>query len=1162
MAERLQCPTCGRHVTLPERVEGAVAVCVACGTRLTIPAPILQPVMPNSQPAVEDLPSAASEVLFPARVTTAAHRPPAGPVLVACVIAVMMLGGLLAALLLRHSRRTLSAAPSASSPVRVASAADPGLANQVLDLRKQADALRYSGRFTSAAEKYRRIHQLVDGQELADPVLEKLVSETWDEERTTLLVIEKMNSSTASAPPADPGAESDFEPETAAPHPTTSPAASRPLVAQAPNTEPAAPRPPVVLPDHRNRALPPTAAAKITGVTDAQIGYAIERGANFLLAQFKDGELQLDTELSPPQKEALDALCVYALLQAGKSINDPRLKISAEPLNGIVEKLKSYELVSDGKTINRPITYGRSLRSAALATYNRPQDRQSLKADVAWLIAAQIGGAYTYDDLYRQLIQEGLKPEGSQSPDAPPQTPNDPRVPRAGEDLESPMIDEPPEDSGLPVSSDQRACDDGGGGFGGGSPPPTDGGGGPYDPPTSPPPPPPVIIGGHGSPPPPPPGTGIGGGGSGPTIKFPRPMKWIREPLVPFTRPQWWRPNPPPSQPPTGQFRSRVGPGYKPDNLVPPVELTFDFPWDNSNSQYGLLGVWAGAEAGMEVPQQYWKDVERHWLSCELRGGQWAYRKQDAQGYYAMNCAGVASLLVTHDYLDAPLVRGTMGREPYNSGLAAGLAWLEQGDNSVATPGALTHYMGYDLFGMERAGLACGYKFFGSHDWYRQLASKVLPMQWPDGAWGYEDHGVDTLVDTAYTLLFLSRGRHPVLMTKLKFDKYWDNRPRDAANLARFAGRELERPLNWQVVGIEHPWYDWFDSPVLYIASHQPPHFSEADYAKLRNFIMAGGMIFTHADGSSIAFNRWVPELARRIAPDGELKPIPDHDPILTLQYKLTSHPRLLGVSNGVRWLLIHSSGDIALAWQQRSEKTQWMQFQLGTNIFLYASGKPDLRNRIDSPYIPPPPAPPAKFVSIARVKYAGNWDPEPAAWYRFSRYLQWETGEAADVRAVQIADLPTTVAQLATLTGTAAHSFTDGERASLRKFVESGGILLIDACGGENAFTQSARDDLLHNAFSGAAKVPLPADHPLYKDLKPGLSNPSPVRLRPYAIDRLGNFAPPIQLLKLGKGYVLFSAMDLTSALLGTNTWGIIGYEPASAQVFVKNMVLWSEAR
>ena len=38
------------------------------------------------------------------------------------------------------------------------------------------------------------------------------------------------------------------------------------------------------------------------------------------------------------------------------------------------------------------------------------------------------------------------------------------------------------------------------------------------------------------------------------------------------------------------------------------------------------------------------------------------------------------------------------------------------------------------------------------------------------------------------------------------------------------------------------------DSPILYIASHQPPKLTDADYDQLRSFADAGGMIFTHAD--------------------------------------------------------------------------------------------------------------------------------------------------------------------------------------------------------------------------------------------------------------------------------------------------------------------------
>ena len=52
-------------------------------------------------------------------------------------------------------------------------------------------------------------------------------------------------------------------------------------------------------------------------------------------------------------------------------------------------------------------------------------------------------------------------------------------------------------------------------------------------------------------------------------------------------------------------------------------------PGDASNSQYGLLGVWSGAEVGVEVPVRYWKDVEKHWTSYQLRSGEWGYKEAD-----------------------------------------------------------------------------------------------------------------------------------------------------------------------------------------------------------------------------------------------------------------------------------------------------------------------------------------------------------------------------------------------------------------------------------------------------------------------------------------------------------------------------------------------------
>jgi hypothetical protein len=169
----------------------------------------------------------------------------------------------------------------------------------------------------------------------------------------------------------------------------------------------------------------------------------------------------------------------------------------------------------------------------------------------------------------------------------------------------------------------------------------------------------------------------------------------------------------------------------------------------------------------------------------------------------------LASLLATNDFLEAPSVArvGRAAATPARAAMAKGFGWLEAGDRAVDVGGPGTVYLGYTLHALSRVGLGSGYKYIGAHDWYRELAHKVVLSQWESGAWGRsEAASADTLIDTAFSALFLARGRHPILMNKLRLDSpgndrgEWDNRPRDLPNLCRFTSRELERPVNWQVV--------------------------------------------------------------------------------------------------------------------------------------------------------------------------------------------------------------------------------------------------------------------------------------------------------------------------------------------------------------------------
>lgn len=613
-----------------------------------------------------------------------------------------------------------------------------------------------------------------------------------------------------------------------------------------------------------------------------------------------------------------------------------------------------------------------------------------------------------------------------------------------------------------------------------------------------------------------------------------------------------------------------------------------DGSWDNSNSQYGLLGVWSAADADtrVEVPLAYWRAVARHWTETQGTDGRWGYTNGDA-GRLTMTCAGIASLFVAHEYLEPPMTSGQVGREPFPPALKRGLDWFERGNNAITIQGG--GWWGYALYGIERVGLASGFKHFGGNDWYRELARQVVRRQDDNGSWG------DGVVDTAYAVLFLSRGRHPVMMSKLRFDGFWSNRPRDLANLSRFGGRQIERPLNWQVVNADNPWTDWTDSAVLYIASHDAPNLTDEQIDKLRRYAEGGGMLFTHADTSSPKFDQWARDLAAKIFPDYPLQPVPETHPIWSIVYRPAQRPALMGVSNGSRLLMVHSPTDFALKWQQRVDRPYESRneaprenaapvinpdqtarnnalsaFHMGVNIFFYAAGKRDFRNRIDSSWIETPREAPIDTLRIARLVHDNNWNPEPAAWTRYANWFQRQTGTRLVPEAIKLADLKEDDYRnwpMAHLTGTRKGAFTEAEAEGLRRYVRGGGVVLIDPTGGLNGFDVAVRQELLPKAFPlDIPELIDPATHPLFQLGQPGMDDCSKVRVRLYTVEKLGAGTATIQMLRPGTatgkpagGCVIMSSLDLTSGLLGANTAGVIGFHPRYCESLVKNLIFWS---
>jgi hypothetical protein len=210
-------------------------------------------------------------------------------------------------------------------------------------------------------------------------------------------------------------------------------------------------------------------------------------------------------------------------------------------------------------------------------------------------------------------------------------------------------------------------------------------------------------------------------------------------------------------------------------------------------------------------------------------------------------------------------------------------------------------------------------------------------------------------------------------------------------------------------------------------------------------------------------------------------------------------------------------------------------------------------------------PAAKGPTVKVARVKYTGNYDPEPLAWERFSRDLAARTGVKLDVSApMEIDKLAASGAALAAMTGTSTFRLNDGEKAGMKAFIEKGGTLLVDACGGDVAggksFAESA--DIMLDELFGSGKLKLVnarSDVLSRKGMEIAKFRYS--RSARAALGPMGSRDIQLRALTLdgGRQAVFFSRQDLTTGLLAVAPFGCAGLDPSSAYEVVRNIVMYA---
>jgi hypothetical protein len=192
---------------------------------------------------------------------------------------------------------------------------------------------------------------------------------------------------------------------------------------------------------------------------------------------------------------------------------------------------------------------------------------------------------------------------------------------------------------------------------------------------------------------------------------------------------------------------------------------------DSSNTQFALLGLWAGSRHGLRISVPLVRTANRCYLSHNEDGG-WSYcpEEGDKSSTMAMTCVGLMALALRHASANEDILRprtaaGTgpsralsnVAHDPHivrgfsylgqtlKAAFAAGSSW------TGGSPGRDNAY--YALWSLERVAVAYDLRTVGGLDWYDGGARYLLAKQHDDGRW----QGAWDLADTCFALLFLRR---------------------------------------------------------------------------------------------------------------------------------------------------------------------------------------------------------------------------------------------------------------------------------------------------------------------------------------------------------------------------------------------------------------------
>jgi len=573
-----------------------------------------------------------------------------------------------------------------------------------------------------------------------------------------------------------------------------------------------------------------------------------------------------------------------------------------------------------------------------------------------------------------------------------------------------------------------------------------------------------------------------------------------------------------------------------------------------STTHYGILGLWEASKSGLLQPRPFWLTAEQSIIGIQNRDGGWGYTPMGVSSG-SMTAAGLTILLISQQLAHREDMRPD---ENLETAINRGVDWLDKRFiNHENINGTYTFYY---LYALERVALACGVKQFNGRDWFQIGARFIIDEQADNGEVG------GNMINSAFALLFLSRGHIPVWIRKLTLPEgHWNHRPNDINFLSSHLSNFREGEINWQTLGIDEPIEAWTDSPATYLATDRDIPLTAQRQETLRQYLDLGGTLIVNPDQGSAAPGRAIRRFAAKHYPQWPMRELAVDDPIYNVLQQMDGMQgqRVFALSNGVRNLILLSERDWGFIWQAKDDLDRQPAGMVAANIWAILTDRGLLRTRLHPRFEPRDKRDEVGEITIARARYEGNWLPEPQAWPVFATAFFNQTGHNLNIVDIDLDAIGETDAPLVHLAGVDEIELTEAQLNAIGRYTNRKGTLLVETAGGMRDFSRAIERQIMTRFHTPA--VPLYRDQPIISGVGLGSGyNCAQVQYRRFAAFTMQlGFVPRVAAMMLdSEPSVVYFSEDLSQGMLRVNHWGVAGYDSPSAERLMTNLTLWAASR